>query len=137
MSGLYGICKECNQLNTGVNWCHACNAKRFQQNFKNWTSNNYDIDKFVQDTQLSATRFRDALEWIPYDRFHDTEYIAKGGFGKVYITIWIDGRIDCWDNMNKNWRRAYPNKIVVLKSLNNSKNITLEFINEVYIYYLY
>ncbi|GES97153.1 kinase-like domain-containing protein [Rhizophagus clarus] len=25
-----------------------------QQNFKNWTSGNYDIDKFIWDTQLSA-----------------------------------------------------------------------------------
>ncbi|RGB36389.1 hypothetical protein C1646_758206 [Rhizophagus diaphanus] len=39
---------------------------------------NNDIDKFIQDTQLSAhSDVREALEWIPYDRFHDIKYIAK------------------------------------------------------------
>ena len=80
----YGFCKECNQENTWLNWCKACNAKHFQQNFENWTSGNVDIDKFIQDTQLSANSRYKVLEWIPYDRFYDIEYIAKGGFGKVY-----------------------------------------------------
>ena len=56
---------------------NVCNTKFFQQNFKNWSSGNDDIDKFIQDTQLSATHPRKVLEWIPYDRFYDIEYIAK------------------------------------------------------------
>ncbi|GBC32725.2 hypothetical protein RIR_jg12117.t1 [Rhizophagus irregularis DAOM 181602=DAOM 197198] len=32
------LCEECNQNNTGYEWCRACNAKHFQRNFKNWTS---------------------------------------------------------------------------------------------------
>ena len=71
------------------------------------------------------------IEWIPYDRFYDVNYIAKGGFGNVYKANWIDGFIKGWGNMNKNWNRPYPNEFVALKSLNNSKNVTLEFINEV------
>ena len=66
-----------------------------------------------------------------YDRFYDIEYIAKGGFGKVYRANWIDGYIHNWDNENKNWCRPYSNEFVALKSLNNSKNVTLEFMNEV------
>ena len=31
------LCKECNQKNTGLDWCKACNAKHFQQNFEKWT----------------------------------------------------------------------------------------------------
>ncbi|RIA94885.1 hypothetical protein C1645_817364 [Glomus cerebriforme] len=127
----YGLCMECKQPNTGQYWCNVCNAKHFQQNFKNWTSGNDDIDKFIQDTQLSATNFWKVLEWIPYDRFYDIKYIAKGGFGKVYKATWIDGSIQCWDNENQNWKRYNLNKEVALKSLNNSKNVTLEFINEV------
>ena len=79
------LCEECNQEYTGVDWCFACNAKHFQhfqQNFEKWSSGNVDIDKFIQDTQLSANKRFKALEWIPYDRFYDIEYIAKGGFGK-------------------------------------------------------
>ena len=98
----YGSCGECNQGNTYYDWCKACNAKRFRQNFEKWTSGNVDIDKFIQDTQLSAISYIDVLEWIPYDRFYDIEYIAKGGFGKVYRTNWIDGNIYKWDNKNQN-----------------------------------
>ena len=31
----YGLCKECKQPNTSLYWCQLCNAKRFQQIFKN------------------------------------------------------------------------------------------------------
>ncbi|GBC40560.2 kinase-like domain-containing protein [Rhizophagus irregularis DAOM 181602=DAOM 197198] len=46
-----------------------------------------------------------ASEWIPYDRLYDIKYIAKGGNDQ--------------------------NMVVALKSLNNSRNITLEFMNEI------
>ena len=34
------ICEECNQRNISYKWCRLCDAKWFQQNFKNWTSGN-------------------------------------------------------------------------------------------------
>src|SRR5579864_5814616 len=105
----YGTCNECNQENTYYYWCKSCNAKRFEQNFKNWTSGNDDIDKFIQHTQLSANCKEQVLEWIPYYRFSDIEYIAKGGFGKVYRAKWIDGYIHRWDIDKKNWFRIKKN----------------------------
>src|SRR6266496_3829958 len=94
MMVLNDICEICN---------NTCNAKYFQQNFKNWTSGNNDIDKIIQDTQLSAHNYAsDALEWIPYDRFYDIKYIAEGGgFDKIYRAKWIDGYIRYWDNKIK------------------------------------
>src|ERR1044071_10375514 len=131
IKAVHGICEKCNQPNTDFRWCGSCNAKRFQQNFKNWTSGNDDIDKFIQHTQVSAGRSERVLEWIPYDRCYDIKYIAKGGFGKIYRANWIDSPIYYWDNKNKNWKRRGSNRIVALKSLNNSKNVRIEFINEV------
>jgi hypothetical protein len=125
------LCKKCNQENTEYIWCKACNAKHFQQDFKNWTSGNENIDKFIQDTQLLANNSEKVLEWIPYDKFYSIEYIAKGGFGKVYRAKWIDGFITNWDNKKHNWKRICQNKDVALKSLNNSKNVTMEFLKEV------
>ena len=52
--------------------------KRYQQNFKNWTSGNGIVDKFIQDTQLSQHAYNKALEWIPYDRFYDIK-LQKAG----------------------------------------------------------
>ena len=81
-----------------------CNAIYFQRNFNNWTSSNKDIDKFIQDAQLSAHTdytLRFVLEWIPYDNFYNIEFIAKGGFGKVYRANWIDGYIFKWDDIDQ------------------------------------
>ena len=50
----YGLCEECKQPITSYKWCQSCNAKRFQQNFQNWTSGKHDIDEFIQKTQLKA-----------------------------------------------------------------------------------
>ncbi|RGB37851.1 hypothetical protein C1646_756380 [Rhizophagus diaphanus] len=102
------------------------------RNFKNWTSGNNDIDKFIQDTQLSVHKeieISQALEWIPYDRLHDIKYIAKSEFVKVYRANWIDGEINYW--YNGNWERHNQNMFVILKSLNNLINITTEIENEV------
>ena len=125
-----GLCKGCKQPNTDYNWCQPCNSKRFQQNFKNWTSGNPDVDKLIQESQLNAKDCRQVLEWIEYDRFEDIEYITKGGFGKVYKAIWKDRYIVEWDYETNQWKR-WKSVMVALKSLNNSKDITLEFLNEV------
>ncbi|EXX59361.1 hypothetical protein RirG_189740 [Rhizophagus irregularis DAOM 197198w] len=116
-------CKKCNII---------CYAIHFQQNFGNWTSGNNDIDKFIQSSQLSVhNNANKALEWIPYERFINIEYVAKGGFSKVYKANWLDGNINYWDNEIRHWKRGNQYMVVVLKSLNNSKNVTPEFINEV------
>uniref|UniRef100_U9TFL2 Protein kinase domain-containing protein n=1 Tax=Rhizophagus irregularis (strain DAOM 181602 / DAOM 197198 / MUCL 43194) TaxID=747089 RepID=U9TFL2_RHIID len=75
--------------------------------------------------------FKKALEWISYDRLYDIKYITKGGFGKIYRANWIDGYIDEWDVDNQNWKRNNKNMVVALKSLNNSKDVTLKFMNEI------
>jgi hypothetical protein len=127
----YGLCKDCKQPNAGgLSWCKSCNSERFRQNFKNWTSGNNIIDKFIQDAQLEAKHHREILEWIEYDNFKDVEYLAKGGFGITYKALWKDGYINWWDSKNNKWDRSRNTKIV-LKCLNNSQNITAEFIKEV------
>ncbi|GBC39452.2 kinase-like domain-containing protein [Rhizophagus irregularis DAOM 181602=DAOM 197198] len=107
----YGRCVECNQINTEKYWCQSCNSKRFQQNFHNWTS-----------------------EWMPYNMFKNPKYIAEGGFGKVYRASWNSGYILHWDTRCHQWKRRKDGVFVAFKSLNNSQNVSLEFINEVTIY---
>jgi hypothetical protein len=123
------ICVKCN---------YVCNSIYFQRNFINWASGNNDIDKFIQSTQLSAhNNVLDALEWIPYNRFHDIKYITEDKFNKIYSANWIDGCIlrkswkSSWDDNNQNWERKNPNMFVFLKNLNNLASITSEFINKV------
>src|SRR5207248_1956779 len=141
--GEYGLCPECNKPYTDDynEWCNQCNAKRFQQDFPNWTSGNNYIDNFIQETQLSAKHSDHVLEWIPYNRLTNMKYLAKGGFGTVYNAIWLDGCISDWDYDKKQWIRytynckGYNGYEVGIKSFNNSSNINEEFLNEVrYLY---
>ncbi len=115
-------CSDCNKLS----WCKKCNAKRFQQNFSNWTSENEFIDKFIQTTQLNAKDCSDVLEWIPYNRLVN---ISKGEFSTVYKAIWLDGPI-IWYNERK-WVRYKYECYVELYSLNESSNLSENFLNEV------
>ena len=127
----YGICGECNKPGTGSKWCQPCNAKRFKDNFKNWTSGNKDIDEFIQKSQLDAVNHKKHLEWIPFENFQDVTYIAKGGFGKVYSAVWPEGNIWYWDIENQEWHRYLKGNKFALKSLDNSSNISSDFLNEV------
>ncbi|GES97857.1 kinase-like domain-containing protein [Rhizophagus clarus] len=103
-------CKKCNII---------CNTIHFQQNFQNWTSGNDNIDKFIQDTQLSVhDDIRKVLEWIPYDKFCDIKCITKN----KYKATWIDGNIINWNDRTQNWKRN-QHIDVELKRINNAKDI--------------
>ena len=126
----YGLCGECKQPKTTI-WCRVC---VFQQNFKNWTSGNHDVDEFIQKAQLKANDENQIIEWIEYDRFENVEYLAKGGFGTTYKAIWKDGYINYWDSgKNQIIRKKDDEKghQVALKCLHNSQDITVEFLREV------
>jgi len=126
----YGICGECNEPGTGRYWCKPCNSKRFRENFKNWTSGNKNIDEFIQHSQLNALSWLNCLEWVPFEKFQNVTYITKGGFGKIYSAEWPEGCIWDWDIENRKWRRN-TNCKVALKSLDNSSDISVDFLNEV------
>ncbi|POG65182.1 kinase-like domain-containing protein [Rhizophagus irregularis DAOM 181602=DAOM 197198] len=125
----YGICGECNEPGTGEDWCQPCNAKRFKNNFKNWTSGNKDIDEFIQQSQLNTVHYTKYIEWIPFENFKDITYITRGGFGKIHSAEWPEGYIYSWDIENQKWDRI--SKKVALKSLDNSSCISTEFLNEI------
>ena len=135
----HGLCDECNQVNTGgglyfnetIGWCQSCNSKHCQQDFNKWTSGNQEIDKFIQNFQLNATCKEEVIEWIPYEKFERVKHLAEGGYGTVYSANWDDddGRILGWDINQNEWRRDHL--MVALKELNDSQNITADFLQEV------
>ncbi|RHZ51190.1 hypothetical protein Glove_482g39 [Diversispora epigaea] len=72
-------CSKCHQDNTGRNWCHPCDAKQFQNEFDKWTSEDREIDKFIQQIQLNANKYQEIIEWIPFDRLeNDFVWCRKG-----------------------------------------------------------
>jgi serine/threonine protein kinase len=70
------------------------------------------------------------FEWIPFNQFINIKEIGKGGFATVYSAIWKNGPL-YYDNSKYEytWNNWY--KEVALKCLNNSQNISSEFLNEV------
>ncbi len=70
------------------------------------------------------------MKFISYNQFKDIEKIGKGEFSKIYKAIWINGS-PYWNEKKEDFE--YKNSImVVLKQLNNSKNITYKELNKVY-----
>ncbi|RIA86277.1 kinase-like domain-containing protein [Glomus cerebriforme] len=91
-------------------------------------SGNKIIDDFIGYTQMNYISRRGKLEFVPYDQFKNIEFIAEGGFSKIYKATWVDGPIiDAKHN--------FQNYKVVLKKLNNSKNITSKELNELKVYH--
>jgi hypothetical protein len=67
---------------------------------------------------------------MPFEKFQNITYVAEGGFGKIYSAKWPEGHIEYWDIENQEWHRENWDKYA-LKSLNDSSDISSEFLNEV------
>src|SRR5205809_54137 len=52
------------------------------------TCGNKVIDDFISYTRLKTYG---KMEFVPYDKFTDVEFIAEGGFSKIYKATWKDG----------------------------------------------
>src|SRR3954453_7636379 len=114
-------CSECNKKRTPLNEshqiCHVCYKTKAVYEPK--LSGYKIIDDFIKHTQINNVKKEGKMEFVPYEQFKSIEFIAEGGFSKIYKAIWIVGPID---NYNSKYPFRQPNDIVVLKKLNNSKN---------------
>ncbi|RHZ80973.1 hypothetical protein Glove_130g164 [Diversispora epigaea] len=129
INSLKRTCNRCHQNIIGFNWCNPCNAKQFQNEFGKWTSEDREIDEFIQQIQLNANKRQEIIEWIPFEKLENITYLAKGGFGTSYKARWLDGFIYNWDYNVENWIR-YREQYVCLKSLDNSTN-KINFLQEI------
>ncbi|PKY44104.1 kinase-like protein [Rhizophagus irregularis] len=131
----YGECQDCRKQRTAVSWCNNCDIAFLKENFRSWTSENPNIDEFIRHTQLNANESMDYLEWIDFDQFELIENINKrGAFSSIYSAIWMEGPRWNLDEEAEVWTRNGPIK-VILKRLDNSQNISQEFVNQLYRYY--
>ena len=112
-------------------WCKKCVPSCI---IEGWTSGNSEIDNFIKDTVYNAKGYYPKfLEWVPFDRFEDIKQIGEGGFAKVYSAKWIDGQAKYYKQVDGSWKKLEPEpKIVALKRLNGSQNMSTEYLNEVY-----
>ena len=79
-----------------------------------------NVDDCIREFQLRTYKYKDAIEWIPFDKLVDVKEIGKGEFGSVYFATWSDGIWKIDDNENKRVRK--PTSIVALKTLASINN---------------
>ncbi|PKY56080.1 hypothetical protein RhiirA4_476101 [Rhizophagus irregularis] len=122
-------CNKCCKpySNLEKKFCKSCQINYIQNNLTNW-SRNQKINDFIQEMHLKIDDYDNIIfEWIPYDQFDYFDEVGKGGFATVYSAIWKDGPLNYYKGLYE--RDNY--KEVALKCIDNSHNITDEFLNEV------
>ncbi|CAB4422037.1 unnamed protein product [Rhizophagus irregularis] len=95
-----------------------------------YTCENKIIDDFIKFTH---SKKYGKMEFVPYEKFKDVQFITEGGFSKIYKAIWVDGP--------RTWSAPPPyssgKMTVALKELSNSSNINSKELNELMIFYNY
>ncbi|GBB85219.1 hypothetical protein RclHR1_11790003 [Rhizophagus clarus] len=131
---IYGTCPNCNKKSTSAFWCVNCDVEYLVENFRNWSSGDPKIDDFIRYTQKNAKASMEFLEWIDFSQFDLIKYTGKeGSFSTIYSAIWMEGPLWNRDEAAGIWCRGGPTK-VILKRLNDSKELSDQFINQLYRY---
>ncbi|PKC06918.1 kinase-like protein [Rhizophagus irregularis] len=131
----YGKCSLCKQQRIATMWCEQCDILNLKECFPNWTSGNSIIDEFIRFTQLNAKESMDYLEWIDFNQFDLIKDINdKGAFSSIYSAVWTEGPRWNLDEEAEIWTRTGPIK-VILKRLDNSHNLSQEFVDQLYRYH--
>ncbi|GES95439.1 kinase-like domain-containing protein [Rhizophagus clarus] len=83
------ICAICNKdnLHNGWHYCTPINKELWRDNFENWKSGDFEVDKLIQDSQLNANEIDELMEWIEYSNFVDVEKIGEGAWGPTKVVI--------------------------------------------------
>ncbi|UZO10670.1 uncharacterized protein OCT59_002249 [Rhizophagus irregularis] len=124
------LCSECNQKRKRLDENHQICQVCYKAKSVYIPSGNKVIDDFIKHTLISGNKLAGKIVFVPYDQFENVEFIAEGGFSKIYKAIWVDGPTTITWNEKK-----YENYEVVLKKLNNSKGITSKELNELKIFH--
>ncbi|CAG8803850.1 3179_t:CDS:1, partial [Racocetra fulgida] len=77
------------------------------------------VDNLIKKSLTLNVKNR--ITYIPFEQFTNIEYLAEGGFSKIYKAIWEDGPITGWHSNRGDFRRR--ERKIVLKKFNNSENI--------------
>src|SRR5436189_65415 len=128
--GTKRICENCDQECLATLYCEHCVRNYLKANFSNWTSGNDNIDNLIQECQMKTLEPRNVVEWIPYNRLQNIEYLTEGGCSKIYTADWIAGCYKEWDSKEQRLTR-FGEQGVILKRLENVENANQSWIEEV------
>ncbi|CAG8565005.1 28666_t:CDS:1, partial [Racocetra persica] len=63
----------------------------FKSNHSQVLSGNKLVDNLIKKSL--ALKVRNRITYIPFEQFTNIEYLAEGGFSKIYKAIWKDEQI--------------------------------------------
>ena len=129
--GTKRICENCNQECLATLFCEYCVRNYLKSKFSNWTSGNDDIDNLIQQCQIETLTPGRIMEWIPYNKLQDIEYLTEGGFSEIYTASWIGGRYKEWNSEKQRLKRSNHTTKVILKKLENVENANQSWLEEV------
>ena len=109
------------ELNNKV-LCKDCKEKEIEKLTNKY--GNEEIARFFHEGGLNA-KYYDYIRWIPFNEFRNIEYLAKGGFGKVYKATWTN----YYDHFSTD--KKHKKRDVILKNIHNSNNKVLDILKEV------
>jgi len=127
-------CIKCKEPYTYVDqweldaWCQNCSVKYCQNNLCTW-SGNEKIDNLIKKIQEKANRPYVFFEWIPFERFSEIKKIGEGGFSTIYYANWNGGYLSGYNEETHEHVRTEVS--VALKCLNQSQDISDEFLKEI------
>src|SRR6266480_1477425 len=139
---ILGKCNSCGGQLINKYWCKACRTKHFLERFPTWTSENFDLDNLIQESQLNARDEHGYFRWFNYDIFENIRLIGENkGFSEVYYAM-----IKYDELIAMSYDKFYVPKYldapdpsipggIVLKRIVDSGYMVKEFINGVKIFF--
>ncbi|RHZ88395.1 hypothetical protein Glove_23g95 [Diversispora epigaea] len=86
-----------------------------------WGIGNPEFDKIIRDSKLSIKYPNGFIQWIPYEKLTNVEFIGRGAYANVYKTNWVE-RLGTWDYaLGK--RVQYPNTSVTAYIKSSSSTV--------------
>ena len=68
--------------------CEGCKRKEIRKLANK--CGNEEIAKLLYECRLNAKHHDNYIQWIPFDKFKNIKYLAKGDFGEIHKATWID-----------------------------------------------
>ena len=111
------------EINTRLNnklLCEGCEWKEIRKLADK--CGNEEIAKFLYECRLNTKwYYGDYIQWIPFGKFKNIEYLAKGGFGEVHKATWAVHK-SAWLEITKE---------ALLERIHNSNDKIAEILKEV------
>ncbi|CAB4432748.1 unnamed protein product [Rhizophagus irregularis] len=117
-------CEKCQNECFNLKTCEFCIKKYLEDRFLKWSSNNKEIDEWIQNCQKNFLKPDFIVEWIPYNNLQDIQYVTQGSFNKVKA-IWTEGKYEKWDYERQELKRFGP-QVVTIKYINMNKEQWLQ-----------